>query len=157
MRRSYDVITQMGICRFMVSDLPSCQLSLAFLTSTVQLKSAAPYLDDNIMMSYRPLAGWSSLNFGTSSCPHTYPHVHMPGFITTALERENRSQLQEIHPGLWLTNVPAAQTESCNGALWADELTHSKWGFPSERMTRALRIQGELNCLLMTPMALKTL
>ncbi len=51
MRRSYDVITQMGICKLMVSELPSYQLSLAFLTSTVQLKSAAPYLDDNIMMS----------------------------------------------------------------------------------------------------------
>ncbi len=49
--KSYDVITQKGICKLMVSELPSCQLSLSFLTSTVQLKSTVPYLDDNIMMS----------------------------------------------------------------------------------------------------------
>lgn len=50
MSRSYDVITLTGICRLAVSALLSGQLSSASLTSTVQLKSAASYLDDNIMM-----------------------------------------------------------------------------------------------------------
>lgn len=61
MSGSYDLITHIGIYRLTVSALQSGQLSLAFLTSTVQLKSAGPYLDDYIMMNW-PLTGCASKN-----------------------------------------------------------------------------------------------
>lgn len=154
MRRSYDVITQMGICRFMVSELPSCQLSWAFfpLNFHCSVKKCSHIW---MITSWwaRPLVGWSSLSFGTSSSPHTYPHVRMPRLLSVKTGHSYRKFLQGCCSQMFLP----AQTESRNGALWADESTHFKWGFPSERITQALRIQGELNCLLMTPLAPKTL
>ncbi len=70
----------------MVSELPSCQLSLAFLTSIVQLKSTAPYLDDNIMMSYS--TGWVELSELWKHMTTVFVNMHKKSSATKSKEKE---------------------------------------------------------------------